>query len=279
MHKYLRRARDSSEEGTGNKRQKTSGSAALVSPVELGSGAPRDPFHLPLSEKPNASGCYHCPVGSCECAYLEGALEGCYDTLSCKREIVRANRSDLCAKSILPPFVARLVRVSKLTPDEIFYDFGCGNGSVLFQVAYLTGCRCVGIEINPTNAQVAREAWELLRPTLERRCGRTLHVEIICADFCQLLKDDGFFRAKGIIWAANLLLPRPVNHYLSERFRAVPLGTRIFCFEDLYPHGRAVARTRDPDAFERFEMTDYRWQPSTVEWCDLEGPFYQYTRI
>ncbi|CCW67247.1 unnamed protein product [Phytomonas sp. Hart1] len=142
----------------------------------------------------------------------------------------------------------------------------------------MTGMRCVGVEINPGNVQVARDAWAALRPKLERRCGRPLEVEIRCADLCELLKGDELMRSPCVIWAANLLLPRATNHYLSEHLRSCAVGTRIFCFEDLYPHNRLVARVRDPDAFERFEMRDFVWQPMSVEWCDLEGNFYLYTR-
>ncbi|EPY30873.1 histone-lysine N-methyltransferase [Strigomonas culicis] len=163
-----------------------------------------------------------------------------------------------------------------------FFDFGCGNGSVLFQVAFMTGAPCVGIEIHPRNAQVAREAWDALRPALERQGGRKLHVEIICGDFCQLLQEEPFLRSflsrPSVVWAANLLLPRPTNHFLSERFRSVPQGTKILCFEDLYPHARSLARIRDPDAFEKFEMSDFVWQPDSVEWSRDEGKFYMYSR-
>lgn len=82
-----------------------------------------------------------------------------------------------------------------------------------------------------------------------------------------------------VIWASNLLLPKNINHFLAERFRLLPLHSRVFCLEDFYPHSRDVAKIRDPEAFELFEMADYRWQPGSVEWCTMEGNFYQHTRI
>ncbi|CAD2215321.1 histone-lysine N-methyltransferase [Angomonas deanei] len=156
--------------------------------------------------------------------------------------------------------------------DSVFYDFGCGNGSVLFQTAFMTGAKCVGFEINPINVKVAKEVWKVLRPKLEKIGGRSLDVTIECVDFCQYLKkNESFFQSPCVIWAANLLLPRPVNHYLSEQFRRCAVGTQILCFEDFYPHGRSLARLRDPEAFELFEMRDYVWPPLSVEWCTLEG--------
>lgn len=83
------------------------------------------------------------------------------------------------------------------------------------------------------------------------------------------------------IWTANLLMPKSVTHFMSECFRQpfVPAGTKIMAFDDLYPHGRAVARVRDPEAFEVFEMVDFMWQLGSVEWTQhVEGMFHLYIK-
>ena len=75
-------------------------------------------------------------------------------------------------------------------------------------------------------------------------------------------------------------MPRAVTHFMSERFRRLPIGTRIACFDDLYPHGRAVNRTRDPEAFELFDMTDFVWPAHSVEWTRTAGGrFHMYLRV
>lgn len=251
---------------------------AAPAPSEEGDGSVKNPFCLALRLKANDSDCYFCLNDTCVCTWMTDALQRCYANLPIKRQTEQYQRRDLCAKSVLPPFVSRLVRLTRLTARDTFYDLGCGNGSVLFQAALMTGARCVGVEINPRNAQLAKEAWTALRPTLEARAGRPLNVEIICADFCELLRDDDFLDASPVIWAANMLLPKSVNHYLSERFRSLPVGTRIVCFDDFYPHSRSVAAVRDPEAFRLFDMTDYIWQPGSVEWCSSEGRFYMHTK-
>ncbi|KAG5506371.1 hypothetical protein JKF63_05874 [Porcisia hertigi] len=277
MHKRLRRAED-----TGGQPVKAARSAtAQESPFsagELGDGTPGNPYRLLLRNKPNRSGCLHCPTNSCHCVWFDEQLKHCYTSLSLKRETERVKRRELCAKSILPLFVTRLVRIANVAAEETFYDLGCGNGSVLFQVAALTGARCVGVEINPHNAELAKEAWSFLRPIFESKFKRSLSVEIICADFCTILRDPTYFSGSCVIWAANLLLPKSVNHYLSERLRSTPRGSRVMCFEDLYPHSRSVSRLRDPDAFEKFDMFDFEWQPDSVEWCSQAGPFFCYVK-
>ncbi|KPA73235.1 hypothetical protein ABB37_10054 [Leptomonas pyrrhocoris] len=257
--------------------------ALAVSPREVGNGTPHDPIHLPLRTVPNSSGCYHCPTEQCHCILFEKLLASTYEKVSKKRVVEVCGVRQLCAKSLLTPFVTRLIRLMNITENDTFYDIGCGNGSVLFQVACLTGAKCVGIEISDHNAEVAREAWDLLQEDLERRFHRTMPaVEIITADAAQLLSNPAFFDEEAgqtAILMSNLLFPKPLTHFLSERLRTTPAGTRIMCFDDLYPHSRSIAPIRDPEAFQLFEMKDFLWQEMSVEWCSMEGTFYIHTRI
>lgn len=211
----------------------------------------------------------------------------------------------LCAKSLLPPFVARLIRLLDLQPGDTFYDFGCGNGSILFQAALSAGATCVGIELCPHNAQLARDAWSLVKPIFEAKLSAAYppqpaaktrraataaasasatpnvgmpHLEIITGDVCSLLADPAFFSRPRKILLSNLLFPKELTHFIATQCRRLPKGSKIVCFDDLYPHGRSVCRVRDPEAFALFHMTDYEWPRSSVEWCYQEGRFYIHTK-
>ncbi|CBH13206.1 hypothetical protein, conserved [Trypanosoma brucei gambiense DAL972] len=254
----------------------------LVPKGELGAGTPHEPYNLPLRGNPNKSGCHHCLADQCHCVFFERLLDATFRRLDIKRITEVSGSRHLCAKSLLPTFVSRMVRLMEITSEDTFYDLGCGNGSILFQVAFLTGARCVGIEISEHNAKVAKKAWEVIRPELEGSSGRSMpEVNIITSDMTKILADERLFeseRGKTVILLSNLLFPKSLTHYLSERFRRVPSGTRILCFDDLYPHSRSVAAIRDPEAFRLFAMTDYRWQECSVEWCTRDGPFFIHRR-
>lgn len=247
--------------------------------AEIGEGSPSSPFRLPLRTNPNNKGCYFCPSAECFCKYFTALLQNIYRKISVKRIDMRYRQPHLCAKSVLPEFVSRLITLANIQPGEIFVDLGCGNGSVLFQVAAVTGVRCIGVELDPHNFDVASHALVGLRPDLEKKWSRPLHIELINDDLCKwIAHSQEIFSTVSVIWAANLLMPKPVNHFLSQQLRKLLPDSRVFCFEDLYPHSRSLSRIRDPDAFEKFSMKDYRWQPSSVEWCDIEGTFYSYLR-
>lgn len=248
--------------------------------VELGSGTFADPFTRPLAAQANTTGCFHCPGVSCDCQFFKEALAKVFLEINKKRITEVCGSKHLCAKSLLPQFVSRIARLMHITSDDTFVDLGCGNGSILFQMAYTTGAKCIGVELLPHNADVARQTWAALRPILELRAGRKMpDVEIITGDLCQLIALPWFVASpKLAVLTSNLLFPKSITHYMSERFRALPAGARIMCFDDLYPHSRSVARVRDPEAFELFQMADYVWQSNSVEWTTLDGSFYIHTR-
>jgi hypothetical protein len=211
---------------------------------------------------------------------MKETLANAYVESNKKRITEVSGARHLCAKSLLPPFVSRMAQIMNITAEDTFVDLGCGNGSVLFQIAFMTGARCIGVELLPQNAEVARQAWSVARGALEQRAGRPMpEVEIITGDLCQLISMPWFVSSSKIaILTSNLLFPKHITHFMSERFRSLPVGSRIMCFDDLYPHSRSVARIRDPEAFALFKMEDYVWQRDSVEWTSLEGNFFVYTR-
>jgi hypothetical protein len=242
---------------------------------ETGNGSVKKPFVLPLRENYNDDDCMHCPSSRCCCVWIGEAMRRAYEQIGVKRTHGASRHT--CAKSILPPFVTRLAKITSLTDEDTFVDLGCGNGSVLFQIAFMTGARCIGVELLPQNAEVARKAWELLKPVLEKKAKRRMpEVTIVCGDLCEVIASPQFGISPTVVWTANLLMPKSVTHFMSERFRSLPVGTRIMCFDDLYPHSRSVARIRDPEAFALFKMVDYVWQEMSVEWCTQTGPFFVY---
>lgn len=52
--------------------------------------------------------------------------------------------------------VDNLVKAMELTPNDVLADLGCGDGRILIHAVKTTGCRGVGIEIDPSIAAKAR---------------------------------------------------------------------------------------------------------------------------
>ncbi|MCS7114723.1 MAG: class I SAM-dependent methyltransferase [Nitrososphaerota archaeon] len=66
----------------------------------------------------------------------------------------------------------------KIKPGEVFSDLGCGDGTVLLRAAEKFNTYCVGFEINPKLAMLAR--WKA------KNCGLGHLVDVVCADIFTL---------------------------------------------------------------------------------------------
>ena len=53
--------------------------------------------------------------------------------------------------------VEAMLKVAKVTKDDVVYDLGCGDGRIVVTAAKLYGARGVGIDIDPQRIQEARE--------------------------------------------------------------------------------------------------------------------------
>ena len=53
--------------------------------------------------------------------------------------------------------VEAMLKMAKVTKDDVVYDLGCGDGRIVVQAAKKCGCKGVGFEIVPELAQKARD--------------------------------------------------------------------------------------------------------------------------
>lgn len=64
-------------------------------------------------------------------------------------------------RNLLTQFVAsregyrEVIAAAQITPNDVFYDIGCGDGSILMHVYETYACKCVGVEIDPELAKIA----------------------------------------------------------------------------------------------------------------------------
>jgi SAM-dependent methyltransferase len=56
-----------------------------------------------------------------------------------------------------PEVVATMLRMAKVTKDDLLYDLGCGDGRIVITAAQLYGTRGVGIDIDPDRIQESKD--------------------------------------------------------------------------------------------------------------------------
>jgi SAM-dependent methyltransferase len=153
--------------------------------------------------------------------------------------------------------VTRMLTATKVTPDDIVYDLGAGDGKIPIAAAKQFGAKATGIEFNPDMAELARRN--------VRRAGVDKQVNIITGD---IFVED-FSRATVV---TMYLLP-DLNLKLRPTILKMKPGTRVtshaFHMGDWEPDERFSVESRD----------GFLWYvPANVEgtWSfkeDLSGPW------
>lgn len=141
-----------------------------------------------------------------------------------------------------PDVIQDILNLAKITPEDIFYDLGCGDGQMVIAAALQCGARGVGVDIDPDRIQAANENARAAGVS-DRVTFR--HQNIFESDF-----SDG-----TVVYV--YLLPHVNKRLRPMLWKQLKPGTRVlsldFDMEDWEPE--QVIYVPTPEA----EFTIYRW--------------------
>jgi uncharacterized protein (TIGR03000 family) len=143
--------------------------------------------------------------------------------------------------------VDALLRLAKVSKDDVLWDLGCGDGRIPVTAAKEYGCKAVGFDIDPElvkeSRKNARESGVEKLVTIEQR-------DIFTLDL-----------SKGPTIVTLYLLPR-LNEKLLPQLRKLPAGTRVISvahrMADIMPDEQVVIDT------ELGEFDVYLWKAETL---------------
>jgi len=110
-----------------------------------------------------------------------------------------------------PHVVDAMLRLAKVTADDMVFDLGCGDGRVVFAAVREFGARGVGIDTNPALIEACRTsaAAQKLEDQVEFRLE-----DILASDLAEAT-------------VITLYLSQEMNNKLTPRFETLPPGVRI----------------------------------------------------
>jgi SAM-dependent methyltransferase len=121
------------------------------------------------------------------------------------------------------PVANAMLRLAQVTPDDVVYDLGSGDGRIVIIAAQRYGARGVGIEINPQLVEVSRQ--------IAREGGVTERTTFI--------EDDLFTADISQATVVTLWLSPTVNLRLEPKLkRELKPGTRVVSHQ--FPIGNWV---------------------------------------
>jgi uncharacterized protein (TIGR03000 family) len=143
--------------------------------------------------------------------------------------------------------VDALLRMAKVTKDDVLWDLGCGDGRIPITAAKKYGCKAVGFDIDPERVNESR--------TNARKLGVEPLVTIEQRDIFKL------DLSKGPTIVTLYLLPR-LNVKLLPQLRKLPPGTKVISvahrMADIKPDQQIVIET------EQGEFDIYLWKAETL---------------
>jgi cyclopropane fatty-acyl-phospholipid synthase-like methyltransferase len=133
---------------------------------------------------------------------------------------------DLDVPYVPTPFavVDAMLKLAQVTPNDVVYDLGCGDGRIVVMAAEKYGARGVGIDLDPRRIAEANAN--------AKAAGVT--------DRAKFVVGDVFTADFSDATVVTLYLLPSVNEKLLPRIKALKPGTRIvthaFTFGDAWPY-------------------------------------------
>ena len=170
--------------------------------------------------------------------YIDPALERAPDRAACERDF--KPRSGQAGKDVIwvptsDRLVTRMLKLASVSPQDLVYDLGAGDGEIAIAAAREFGARSVGVEYNPEMARLA-QCYAEAEGVADRV--RIVHGDIFETDFS---------RASVV----TLYLLPELNLRLRPTILKMKPGTRIvshsFLMDDWEPDDRSI--TQDGQAY------------------------------
>ncbi len=119
-----------------------------------------------------------------------------------------------------------MLKMARVTPNDVVYDLGCGDGRIVIMAAEKYGARGVGVDLDPRRIAEANENAKLARVT----------------DRVKFYVQDVFSTDFSDATVVTLYMLPSVNEKLMPKIKALKTGTRVvthaFTFGDAWPYER-----------------------------------------
>lgn len=140
--------------------------------------------------------------------------------------------------------VARaMVKLAKISKNDMIYDLGCGDGTLLVTAAKEKGAKGVGVEIDPSRVAIAK-----LRIFLNSLSG------LVIIKRKNLFKEDISQASVVVVY----LIPQTLKRLEAKFFKELRPGTRVISY--VYPIDYLSQIARD----DRNQITVYTVPPKKI---------------
>jgi hypothetical protein len=159
-----------------------------------------------------------------------------------------------------PSFVAQLIRDVGIDDTDSLVDIGSGIGTVLIQVAAVTGATCRGIELRQELHDAAVRLWAAFQQVAQSRGWSDVGaVELHCLDATRITQVDATstplvsLPSATVVYLCNLVYDCSLEDAILDQLRdTLRDGTRLVTLRPLAPRFRPHSRRYRDHPMQRF---------------------------
>jgi H3 lysine-79-specific histone-lysine N-methyltransferase len=184
------------------------------------------------------------------------------------------NGSDNVYGELLPRFISKIFRDTKLKSDQVFVDLGSGVGNVVLQAALEVGCESWGCEMMENACELA----ERQEKEFTARCrlwGLAIgDLKLERGDFLKNQNIAKILKKADVVLVNNQAFTPELNNGLMNLFLDLREGCQIVSLKSFVPHDHKITprNFNSPVHLLNVEMKEYF--SDSVSWTNAPGTYF-----
>lgn len=188
------------------------------------------------------------------------------------------NGTDNVYGELLPKFVSKIFRDTRLGPNHVFVDLGSGVGNVVLQAALEVGCESWGCEIMGNACVLA----DLQEQEFKARCrlwGLAIgDINLQRGDFLENQMISKVLPKADVILVNNQAFTPELNDHLTSKFLDLKEGCQVVSLKSFVPDGHKISARNLNSAYNVLDVVKKQYFSASVSWTDAYGAYYISTK-
>ncbi|CAI7993879.1 Histone-lysine N-methyltransferase, H3 lysine-79 specific [Geodia barretti] len=172
--------------------------------------------------------------------------------------------------------VCEVIKLTKMTENDVFLDLGSGVGQIVLQVAAKVGCKCYGLEKADIPAKFARSMEEEFVKWMDWYGKSYGEFELIKGDFLDPSFDE-ILQSATVIFTNNFAFGPKLNHELKLKFANLKDGTKIVSSHEFCPINFRVTSRNMSDIGSIMHVAELSSLKGSVSWTGKQVSYYLHT--
>lgn len=175
---------------------------------------------------------------------------------------------------LLPEFVTRLFKETKLTSDSVFIDLGSGVGNCTLQAALEVGCESWGCEMMKTASSLALQQQRELEERVKMYGIKTGATYLRSASFVHNDEIQKVVSRADVVLVNNYAFDGKLNSHLIDMFLDLKDGCRIISLKSFVPPGHVISEHNIESPLNILSVEGKEFSSGSVSWTSTPGPYF-----